>query len=165
MKKKYIKNKMKTVFLFDVDKELNIHSFLYKKLSRKQLKSIDEKVRFKTYKDWKNYIIARYEVYNNDNLIEFDKCMNVLLKEGKTFNSYAQGVAITYLSVIMTRLVDYYVDNIYAVMTCILIFPIIIVTVINLYDVYSNGREYVLLLKDVKDIIEELIEVGEDNKS
>lgn len=90
---------------FDINLEKDIYSYLYA-LRRKQNKSLDEKVKFERYREWKQYIEKKYENFDSNRLMEFSKYLNCALGDEKSTNSYWTICIPIILTILFTKMLE-----------------------------------------------------------
>lgn len=164
MNKRELKKYILDTFLFDVEKEKAVYTYLCKdKLSKKQSKLLTcDEMKFDDYHSWKLYFINKYKVYNKTSLLEFSKLLNLLLREARKTSSYFQNVGISYLSAAFSACITAYcsqsVKNIIALIVAMIIISVFLaILVVQVYNFYS-GNNNICFYKDVKEIIDEIIE-------
>ena len=161
MNKRRITKHILEMFLFDVKKEQVIYAYLCKKrLNRKQKRLLQDEIRFKSYQAWETYIIAKYEELSKENLIEFSKVLNMLLRESRKFDEYSRNMWIAYISASFSALITAYLSEV--VIKIALIFTIIflpfILSFLIIYVYKYFGTEEVYFIEDVKNIIDKMVE-------
>ena len=96
---KYIGEKY---FDFDVEYELIIYKFLCNiHLENKEIRKINEEHKFITYVQWKDYIVSKYKVYEDDMLIEFIHYLNQKIRNVDSGYKY-YGIFIPILLTILS---------------------------------------------------------------
>ncbi len=167
MYKRNVRQHIFSKFSFDINKEKIIYFYLCKKwLSRKQKKLLTEETKFASYQAWEDYLFNRYGVYNSGALHEFSKALNLLLREAKKFDDYSKNLWIALISGGFSALFAIYISNVDN--SSILLYGMLVLLFflfIFLIEIYKNwGTDEVYFYKDVKAVIEKLIE-GKENSS
>ena len=163
MKRK--KDKWGNKFQFDEDEELNIYKLLCReKISKRKLIKLDKlNCKFYTYKDWKKYVINKYQNYPKDCLVEFIRFLNfkekTLIKDLpiiKIFMSALTGAACVYIFEYQSTK-DFFTNIISALL--------ILWSIAWIIDFYNKSDKVEsCFYQDYKEIIHELIEKDEDKK-
>lgn len=96
----------KLFYDFDFNLERNIYEYLCFS-SKKGLKRLNEKVRFETYKQWKQYVCNRYKDYSKSKLIEFSRYLNQRIRNKKPYHEYWSIMLAIILTLAFTKIVDF----------------------------------------------------------
>lgn len=162
MKKQKLRKYALETFLFDVEKEKIVYTYLCKdKLGRKQRKLLTDETKFNSFRSWEQHITNRYNAYNKESLIEFSKFLNFLLRDAERVTDYSKNICLAYLSsafsVIVTTVFSQSIEDKVAFIVAIIFMPIILaILVVQIYSSYGDNKS-VYFYKDVKEIIEKLI--------
>lgn len=85
--KKYMKtlNEIgKAEYEFNFELERKIYMYLcHSRLSKRELKNLEETLRFDSYKKWKKYVCDKYRKYSADKLNEFSRYLNQAIRNTK----------------------------------------------------------------------------------
>lgn len=163
MNKKEFFKYLEEVFLFNRSREYAIYLYLCKKqVGRRQRKLIAEDVKFVSYKEWKKYIVQKYNRYTKDGLVEFRCMLNLLLRDSNKANNYIQEICVAYFSAAIAILLTEAVDSnkegsVSWLIFMIILIPFIVHIIIKLYNVFILGSDEIHFYTDVKAIIEEMI--------
>lgn len=163
MKKQELRKYILDTFLFDVEKEKVIYTYLCKgKLRKKQRKLLTDETKFNSFRSWKQHITNRYTIYNKECLVEFSKFLNLLLRDAERITDYSKNICLTYLSaafsVLLTIFFSQSIEDKIALGVAMFFTPIILaVLVIQIYGSYGDNNS-VYFYKDVKEIIDGIIE-------
>ncbi len=163
MKEKEFQKYVYDICQFDIKKEKVIHMYLCKeKLNKKQKKLLGEKDKFISYKAWRAYIIDKFNIYSKSSLIEFDKILNLLIMDSERMDSYNQCIWAAYISVILSVTMSIMVSELktgtMSFITIIIFLPCFIALIlVMVFKNYYYEKKTLLFLKDIKEIIEDLI--------
>ncbi len=76
-------------FDFEFFKELVIYKYLCRdSLSKKEWKKLDNGIMFDSYHQWEDYILKKYENYNETKIIEFYKYLKNVKRKEEPVNEY-----------------------------------------------------------------------------
>ena len=79
----------KQYYSFDVDHERIIYEYLCMyKLKRKKLKKLNEEEKFNSFLEWEKYIYSKYQGYDSNGLLQFEKYLNGRLINIKPIREY-----------------------------------------------------------------------------
>lgn len=88
---------------FNLKSEKNIYCYVCcKRVKKKALRDLNEELKFETYQQWKQYVCNKYQNYNIDELIEFSRYLNQMIRNLKPSHEYSSIVASALTSVIFT---------------------------------------------------------------
>lgn len=160
MKKKEFRKYMKEEFLLDIRTEYAIYMYLCKqKVRRKKLLSDD--IKFNRYKDWKNYIINKYQGYGKDSLQEFNRMLNFQLRDSRKLDGFFKNICIACISAaiatIMSNMVMNKLGSVKLLIAYFLLTPTFSYLFLCIYKFYTLMSEELHFYEDVKEIIEEII--------
>lgn len=141
-------------------------SYTYeKKVSRR----LDDNFKFRAYQRWKRYVCDKYDDFNHEQLIEFSRYLNLLIRNKKPVIAYWKIIIPVILTVFLTKLFDMAftvnVDlshNIFVLMaeciffTIVFIGEIFIIVVLCITPLFRDDSDE-NMLKDYKEIIDEMI--------
>lgn len=156
---KYIENN----FNFNLDKEKAIYSYLCgERLNRKQKKILNDSIRFGRYSDWRKYQFGNYSKYSKESLIEFDKVLNLYLRDINQNKNIYQIFISSFISVILSRFFTEYVnmsnENIISMIVWNVSLPFLIAMLLVLaYKSLYDETRYIPFFEDMKEVIEEII--------
>lgn len=154
---------MHETFRFDMQKEKLIYMYLCKeKLKKKQMKKLEGEKKFVSYVSWRDYIVEKYEGYDESCLIELDKMLNLLIRNSEKFDNYNQCVWTAYLStmisVFMTQTITSLQDGMLALGVWIICMPFILgMLIAKVYNGYGSESIAIYFLKDIQEIVQCLI--------
>lgn len=157
---KYIKEN----FRFNLNKEKAIYSYLCgERLNKKQKKLLDDNIRFSRYMDWRKYQFDKYNKYNKEGLIEFEKTLNLYLRNTNQDKNIYQIFISSFVSVIFSRFISEYVQSSSESILSIIIWNMsipVFVTALLLcaYKTFWDETKYIPFFEDMKKIITEIIE-------
>lgn len=163
MKREELRKYVYDTCQFDINKEKVIHMYLCKEeLNKKQKKLLNEEDKFLSYGAWKAYIADKYNIYSKGSLIEFDKILNLLIFDAERMDGYNQCIWTAYISAILAVIMSVMVNELkvsaMSLIVSIIFIPCLIVLIIGkVFNIYNSEKGTLLFLKDIKEIIEELI--------
>lgn len=156
---------------FDFQSEKNIYSYLCcDKMKKRALKKLDEKLKFVSYSQWKQYICNKYENYNKDELIEFSRYLNQRIRNINPSREYLNIILPCFITLAFTVSIDKILDlnlettSISDLGSLIIIIFLSILFIISMFSVIRNtfipikensGDTNILI--DYKEIIDEMI--------
>lgn len=164
MSRKELWNYIQETFQFNIQKEKVMYLHLCKeKMKKKQLKGLLDKEKFSTYASWKHHIVDTYGRYDYDGLIEFDKMLNLLTRDSEKFDVYNKCIWTAYISTIISVFMSETVRIVemskMTIVIWIFLAPLFIgVAIAKGYDSYGSEGKTIYFLKDVQEVIHELIE-------
>lgn len=155
---------------FDFQLEKNIYCYLCcNKIERRKLKKLDEKLKFVSYSQWKQYICNKYENYNSDELKEFDRYLNQIMRNINPTREYIRLFIPVIITLVITKVAEVFYSihtaELNSLLSVVIIEPIFSVFVIIpaallLIETFIPIREDNVdenFLKDYKEIIDEII--------
>ena len=157
---KYIKEN----FRFSLNKEKAIYSYLCgERLNKKQKKLLDDNIRFSRYSDWRKYQFENYSNYSKESLIEFEKVLNLYLRDTNQNKNIYQIFISAFVSVIFSRFITEYVNmsnqSIISMIAWNISLPILIgMLLVMVYKSFWDETRYIPFFEDMKKIITEIIE-------
>lgn len=108
-RKKHTKRNLKSIgkqnFNFDYDLEENIYFNLCAYPLKFRHKNLSSNLQFKSYHQWKQYIVEKYNKYDRIGLIEFEKYLNQLVRLEKPIKEYWNIIITALLSAWFAALV------------------------------------------------------------
>lgn len=153
-------------FGFDVELEVKI----YKHLCYKKNERLDDKYKFKSYKQWKDYITNKYSVSSIEQLQEFDRWLNQKIRLREPDHEYRNTCITVLITWFFTKLLDELskkvgvINNIKGVMgifmmgvLCLIIFCVVLFVTNYLCGYLFENNETIALYTDYKEIIDEII--------
>lgn len=159
-------------FGFDFELEAKI----YKHLCYKKDERLDDKYKFKSYKQWKDYITNKYSVFSIEQLQEFDRWLNQKIRLRKPDHEYRNTCITVLITWFFTKLLDEFSDkvevtnNIEGVMgifmmgvLCLIIFCVVLFVTNYLCGYLFENNETIALYTDYKEIIDEIIAQRENS--
>lgn len=154
---------------FDFELELMIYRYLCcHRIKTRVLKKMDNKYKFGSYKQWKQYIHSKYEKYNFDELVEFSRYLNLKIREIKPLQQYwilmiPIVVTLAFLQSIQF-FIKMYVEYSYELFAQIILFLyailigfVILIMIKPLLQLIFVEDFEMNFLKDYKEIIDEMI--------
>ena len=171
IKKKEPKRSLNTIgenfYHFNYKQEELIYKYsCYKRLKKKELKSIKNNQRFDSYLQWKQYIYNKYKDYPKSKLVNFSRYLNQRIKNSKPNKEFTRILITVYLTWFITEILNILVSGeedlsglpvwgtiTYWIVVLISIFCIVYTTTDPIYD--DNIEEN--LLTDYKEIIDEML--------
>lgn len=158
---------------FDFKSEKIIYCYLCcnrNRIKNKELRNLDDGLKFEEYRQWKNYICNKYQNYSKEKLNEFSRYLNLKIRNIKPSHEYWSITAASFLSVVFTMVFNFitwiYMDFsnnsiwISLLETILLeIFFVISLTFIiikMLYPIFVDHFDE-NFLKDYKEIIDDII--------
>ena len=148
--------------------------FIY--LCYKKDERLDDKYKFKSYKQWKDYITNKYSVFSIEQLQEFDRWLNQKIRLRKPDHEYRNTCITVLITWFFTKLLDEFSDkvevtnNIEGVMGIFKMGVLIVITFCAVLFVtnhfYGNlleSNETIALYTDYKEIIDEIIAQRENS--
>lgn len=160
MKQRKLQRYIFEIFDFDMEKERALYDLLcHEKISRRRKRIILYEPEIKTYNSWKKRIVNRYVMYEKDSLVEFSRCLNLILRDSQKIDGYFQNICIVYISAIFAVIFDRVVNENVNNLTFWIIFLCLMTSFFTLwiYTEYSAGGKKVNFIQDVKEIIDEMI--------
>lgn len=89
VQRKYLNSIGKESYFFDVDKEKAIYGYLaHYQLKKNEINLLDENLKFNSYKQWKTYIVTKYDCYDIEGLQEFYRFLKLKKRTVKFNISY-----------------------------------------------------------------------------
>lgn len=86
---------------FDFLKEKNVYSYLsYYRMDKKYKDSLTDELKFDSYKKWETYVEQKYENYDVDKLEEFNRYLNLSIRNTKYSRTY-WGIVIPVLLAVL----------------------------------------------------------------
>lgn len=164
MRRRKLRHHISDTFLFELDKEEAIYLYLCKeKIDKKHKRLLDEKTKFSSYSAWKSYMVSKYEVYNKDALTEFDRMLNLLLQDSGKMDNFIQCIWTAFISatmaIVLTKALSVQNINVGGLVAILTLCPFFaMIFFLMIYDSYGSESITLLFLKDVKEIVKELIE-------
>lgn len=158
---------------FDLKIEKNIYCYLCCwHIKKKNLCKLNEKLRFESYHEWKEYISNKYQGYSEEKLTEFSRYLNLRIRHTKSSNEYWILMGAALISVMFTTLMDKVLSihiNLSDV-SCWYTFLIIFILELNFIAVLTfviikavspifDGRFEKNFFVDYKEIIDDIISV------
>lgn len=145
-------------FNFDVKKEKLIYLYLCKeKLRIKEERRLNDEEKFISYVSWKKYICDKYIIYDSRSLGEFERMLNMLMRNSKGFDVFNKCIWGAYISVLFSIIMDKFIDYQNLISTILILF-LLVVLLLNISRSFETERKYLHFLQDVHEIIKELIE-------
>lgn len=158
---------------FDFYSEKNIYCYLCCVDSRKKkIKKLDEKLKFVSYSQWKQYICNKYENYDKDELEEFSRYLNQRIRNIKPGREYLNIILPCFITLAFTISIDKILDlnlNTTSISNLGSVIIIIFLSILFIISMFSIIRNTFLpikensgdtnLLIDYKEIIDEMISV------
>ncbi|MBD5526592.1 MAG: hypothetical protein HDR04_19770 [Lachnospiraceae bacterium] len=141
------------------------------RVKKKTLRNLDEKLKFETYQQWNQYVCNKYQNYNINELIEFSRYLNQMIRNIKPNHEYLSIMASAVIAAIFTKMFDLlYQYNGFSnipfwsaflgilllyIFLMLLIFFLIFQVMSPLFDKHFEEDFF----KDYKEIIDSLIDV------
>lgn len=162
---------------FDFKIEKNIYCYLCCwRLKRKDLRKLNEKLKFESYHEWKEYISNNYQGYREEELTEFSRYLNLRIRHTKSSDVYWVLMDTALMSVIFTVLInivfsmhinlsdisDWYTFLIIPILGMFFMAVLIFVIIEVVYPIF-DGRFEESFFEDYKEIIDEIIS-GKQNR-
>lgn len=154
---------------FDFELELMIYRYLCcHRIKKRVLKKMDNKYKFGSYKQWKQYIHSKYEKYSLDELGEFSRYLNLKIREIKPLQQYWILMIPIVVTLAFSQLIqffikmyveysyDFFAQIILFLSTIFLGFIILIMIKPFLQSIFVEDFK-INFLKDYKEIIDEMI--------
>lgn len=92
---------------FDFQSEKNIYCYLCcDKMKKRALKKLNEKQKFVSYSQWKQYICNKYENYDKDELEEFSRYLNQRIRNIKPGKEYFNIILPCFITLAFTISID-----------------------------------------------------------
>ncbi len=102
-KKRTLNNIGKKFYNFNFGYEKNIYRYVcYKQVKRKEQQKI-EQFKFNSYKEWNNYVLKKYEDYELDELKEFSRYLNLIIRNNKPWQEYLRLITSICLTLFFTE--------------------------------------------------------------
>lgn len=155
---------IKEHFKFDINKEKAIYLYLCgERMNKDQKKLLDNDTKFERYRDWREYQVTKYNMYSKESLIEFKKIINLYLRDIRRFKNYSQIFCTAFVSGILSNFLTKYFEvsgeNILSIIIWTLSIPTLMaMLMIMIVKTFYQDEKYIPFYKDVKEIINELIE-------
>lgn len=120
MENKYIRKNRKACLKQKGEYNFGFYEFhefcIYKyamgiKMKKKEYNDVCEHNRFNSYKEWKSYILKKYENMDADDCEEFKKFLSQKLKNRKTINSSYKVIATGLFTIILTVIFNIVVSD------------------------------------------------------
>lgn len=96
----------KTIFLFDLDKEMAIYFNLCNEKINKKQKKLIEGYEFDTYAEWEKYITSKYEPFSIKSLNEFSRFLNHQVRRRFSIRSFLAIFITALITIIITSWFD-----------------------------------------------------------
>lgn len=145
-------------YKFDFELEEMIYRYMCCKQKRKN--KLDEKLKFESYHQWKQYVRGKYEKYEDYHLTEFSRYLNQNIRDKNNFAEYDKSVITVIITFAITEVMELLINAnwilellINIIMTIVLIFFIVFQTL----NMRINDELPKYLLIDYKEIIDEII--------
>lgn len=158
---------------FDFQLEKNIYCYLCSyKMKKRNLKKVNEKLRFVSYSQWKQYICTKYENYNSDELMEFSRYLNQRIRKIKPIREFIMILISVIITLVITKIFELIetigIDSVLSIVIkgILVIAFIVIPFMFLLVDVFTHIQEDNIdeyFLKDYKEIIDEIIKSKSKN--
>ncbi len=177
--KKDIKKIGKNKYIFDFDQEIIIYKYVCcKRLKKRELKKLNKNQKFDYYSEWKQSICDRYKDYNNEKLLNFSRYLNQRIRNVRPNKEYSKmytpiilslGITSVYNALMNTEendLIDYS-TALKISFTLIYVFLIVASLFFLVWYTYKpifENDDEENLLKDYKEIIDEILDVRKKEK-
>lgn len=157
---------------FDFKSEKTIYLYLCcKHIKRRELRNLNDDMKFKEYRQWKQYICNKYQNYSKDKLIEFSRYLKLMIRNIKTSHEYWSIMATTYLSMVFTMVINIAMGQhmdlsnnsawiillVTILLEALFIIFLIFLIVKMMRPIYDNHFEE-NFLRDYKEIIDDILE-------
>lgn len=110
-KKRTFENVGKRWYDFDFQLERAIYCYLCcKRMKRKNLRKLDENLKFDSYHQWKQYICNKYKTFDKERLIEFSRYLNLGLRNIKPNKEYVNLIIQCFVPVALSIIADKFLD-------------------------------------------------------
>lgn len=157
---------------FNFKSEKTIYLYLCcKHIKRKELRNLNDDMKFKEYRQWKDYICDKYQNCSKDKLIEFSRYLNLKISDIKPSHEYWTIMSTAFLSMLFTTVINgvmgihkefsnysvWITLLVTLVLGALFIIPLIYLIIKIVYPIYDNhfNEDF---LKDYKEIIDDIIE-------
>ena len=104
--KRTLKDIGKNSFNFDYIKERDIYSYLWCNNLVRRWKKPEKEFRFESYKEWKAYVVSKYDKYNRDSLVEFRKLLSQSKKNNESNRTYLGYCLPAVLALVLSKSID-----------------------------------------------------------
>lgn len=160
---------------FILKRERIIYSYLCcKYINKKEMKKIEENLKFQSYKEWKEYITKKYNKCDVDSLVEFRRLLNQLKRNIAPSSTYLGFCFPAVLALILSKsadmlwslnineveLTDWRVFAIYAIVYIfaigLVMIPVMGILLAIIFPIMNNDLEE-NLYNDYIEVIDELI--------
>lgn len=157
---------------FNFKSEKIIYYYLCcKHIKKKELRNLNDDLKFDEYRQWKHYICNRYQNYSKDKLIEFSRYLNLMIRDKKPSHEYWTIMATAYISMVFTIVINIAMGKhmdlnnnsvwiillITILLEALFIMFLFFLIVKIMYPIYDNHSEE-NFLRDYKEIIDDIIE-------
>lgn len=79
----------------------------YKRVKRKELRILNDDMKFEEYRQWKQYICSKYQSCSKEKLIEFSRYLNLKIRDIKPSHVYWSIMAAAFVSVLFTMVMNF----------------------------------------------------------
>lgn len=154
---------------FDIELEVMIYRYLcYERIKKIEFKKMESKYKFKSYKQWKQYIHDKYIKYSNEELEEFSRYLNLKIRRLNPQKQYRNLTFPILCTIAFSKMVDFFVKNhvefskniiaflIFLLLTLFLGVEILIMLAPSVKFIFDDDIEE-NMLKDYKEIIDGMI--------
>lgn len=163
----------KSWYDFNFKSERTIYSYLCcnrNRIINKELQNLSNDLKFEKYQQWKHYICNKYQNYSKDDLFEFSRYLNLMIRNINPIHEYSSITATVFLSVVFTAVFNFitgtYMDFsnnsvwITFLKTVLLVIPSVIFLTIfiikMIYPIFDDHFDE-NFLRDYKEVIDELV--------
>ncbi len=131
----------------------------------RDLRKLDEGLKFESYQEWKQYVCNKYQNYRTEELSEFSRYLNQRIRNEKPINEGANILLTAMITLIFTEIFQVSISTyresskkiVWFVFVILLVLYVVYEIVKSLLTLFDNNVEKNFFV-DYKEIIDEMIE-------
>lgn len=131
----------------------------------RDLRKLDEGLKFESYQEWKQYVCNKYQNYRTEELSEFSRYLNQRIRNKSPFNESLNILCTAVIALVLTKVFEMFIFNyeelymkfIGFISYIVLAWPLAYGVVRILYPIFDSNVEK-NFFADYKEIIDEMIE-------
>ena len=165
----------KEIFSFNYNEEMRIYLYLCGRLRQREYRYLDDTLRFHRYADWEEYVKNRYTKYTPNQLMEFQRYLKGCITWEKENRRIGGGVVSIAFSAVLSSGLSFFVSELInanieisgwaEMLIWWMLFSLLMISLFFFFfwltkegiQVIKDSRNTICLLKDYKEIIDELI--------
>lgn len=154
---------------FDFELERVIYCYLCCRCIKERgfardLRKLNEKLKFESYQEWKQYICNKYQNYSKEKLTEFSRYLNQRIRNKKPFNEILIILCTVLVSLTLSQMFDMFLNTyerlsiklVWFISCIIIVLPVFYGIVRFLCHIFDSDIEK-NFFEDYKEIIDEII--------